>query len=627
MTGVVFWNFGEVKLPQYSPVLCGTIAFISYLLTLCPTVFVEGSGELIGATHLLGTPHPTGYPLYVLLARCLANFFPWGEPALQVNLATAFISSIGVCLFVGILRDRGVNWIASSGAALCFGYSATYWGQATISEVYGLSIVFFILAVRYGLQAIERKNERLFCLLAWLMGLGLTAHLNQALLAPALICLILFRWRKILFRGRLLVKSLLSLIGGYSIVLYLPIRNGLGPGFHWGDISTASDLWGHLTGAIYSRSFFSLPVEGLLINTRRFVTLFVEEWHGLLVPLIIWGGYCAFKKDKNLFFLITLTIITNLLIALNYHRDPNGIAVFFLITFAGVSLFLGYGLDHIGSLLGNEWKRALVTFLAVACVAGSQWAKADLSNENLAYEYGQSVLRDLPKNAILITDGDDASYVLDYLIRIEKMRKDVSIYNRAGRGTDLLTVSDRMASPAKQIITQRERESELALGKRPLFYLVPRRSPLSHYAFAPSGLVYRLVPKDEVNDSIYEQEIELSNAEMGAQSSDPWIRKIASNYWFMIAERERVDGDLQKSIDAYKQAAHVAHDSRTVQYNIGLMLLRLNQIDVAENYARKAIKLDPFRPQPYKLLAKILEKKGDIEGARLLYKIAVNQSL
>ncbi|MEE3234786.1 MAG: DUF2723 domain-containing protein [Candidatus Latescibacterota bacterium] len=614
-------------MPQYSPVFCGFITFICYLLTICPTVYVEGSGELIGATYLLGTPHPTGYPLYVLIARCLANFVPWGGPALQVNLATASIASIGVGLFVWILRDRGVNWIAASGAALCFGFSATYWGQATISEVYGLSIVFFILALRYGLQAIERKNERLFCLLAWLMGLGLTAHLNQALLAPALIFLILFRWNKILFRRRLLAKAFLSLIGGYSIVLYLPIRNGLGAGFHWGDISTAADLWAHLTGAIYSRSFFSLPVEGLLINARRFMTLFVEEWHVLLVPLIIWGGYCAFRKDQNLFLLSIFTVITNLLIALNYHRDPNGIAVFFLITFAVFSLFLGYGLDHIGSLPGKEWRRVVVTFSGVVCVLGSQWAKADLSQENLAYEYGRSVLGDLPKDAILITDGDDASYVLDYLIRIEKIRKDVSIYNRAGRGTDLLTVSDRMASPSKQFVIQRERESVLALGKRPLFYLVARRSPLPDYAFAPSGLVYRLVPKREVKDPMYEKEIDLNRAENGAQSLDPWIRKIASNYWFMIAERQRVDGDFQKSIDAYKQAALVAHDSRTVQYNIGLMLLRLNQIEAAENHARKAIKLDPFRSHPYKLLAKILEKKGDIEGARHLYKIAVSQSL
>ena len=53
-------------------------AFAVYLLTLCPTVYVEGSGELIGAVHFLGTPHPTGYPLFCLWARLFSAFLPWG---------------------------------------------------------------------------------------------------------------------------------------------------------------------------------------------------------------------------------------------------------------------------------------------------------------------------------------------------------------------------------------------------------------------------------------------------------------------------------------------------------------------------------------------------------------------
>ncbi len=588
---------------------------------------MEGSGELIGATYLLGTPHPTGYPLFILIARFLCSFLPWGDPALQVNLSTAFIASFGVGLFAWFLMDRGVNWLAAMGAALCFGFSGTYWGQATISEVYGLSIVFVIFAFRYCLKAIEQNSEPLLCFLCWFMGLGLTAHLNQALLAPAIFCVLVFRWHKVFLRGKLLVKATCALIGGYSIVLYLPIRNGLGDGFHWSTISTPADLWAHLTGAIYGGSFFSLPISGVLLNAYRFIILFLDEWHVLLVPAIIWGGFCLFKKDQNLFYLSSITVITNLLIALNYHRDPNGIAVFFLVTFACSSLFLGYGLESLGDLLEKEWRRVLITCVAAVSVIASHWTEADLSHENLAYKYGRSILEDMPKGAILVTDGDDASYILDYLIRIEKIRTDITIYNRAGHGADLLRDVERNTSPAKQAIVQKKREAELALGKRPLFYLVPRRSPLPKFTFAPSGLVYRLVPKKELTYTKYLKNIDLGDAEIGAKSSDPWIRKIASNYWFMFAEQHRIKGNLQESVYAYKRAAKIAHDSRTVQYNIGLMLMRLNQIESAEFHARNAIELDPFRQHPYKLLAKILENKGDVEGARDAYRSAVNKSL
>ena len=95
-----------------------------------------------------------------------------------------------------------------------------------------------------------------------------------------------------------------------------------------------------------------------------------------------------------------------------------------------MSLFLGFGLDHIVQLFR---KGSVGIFflpsLAVGCVLVNQWANADLSNQTLAYEYGRNVLDDLPNNAILITDGDDASYVIDYLNRIENVRNDVSVYN------------------------------------------------------------------------------------------------------------------------------------------------------------------------------------------------------
>ena len=58
----------------------GSVAFagamLVYVLTLCPTVYVEGSGEVIGAVRGLGTPHPTGYPLFCLSARLLTALLP-----------------------------------------------------------------------------------------------------------------------------------------------------------------------------------------------------------------------------------------------------------------------------------------------------------------------------------------------------------------------------------------------------------------------------------------------------------------------------------------------------------------------------------------------------------------------
>ncbi|RLI68181.1 hypothetical protein DRO91_09355, partial [Candidatus Heimdallarchaeota archaeon] len=43
------------------------LAFVVYLLFLCPDVAWEDSGEFITACYCLGVPHAPGSPVYVLL--------------------------------------------------------------------------------------------------------------------------------------------------------------------------------------------------------------------------------------------------------------------------------------------------------------------------------------------------------------------------------------------------------------------------------------------------------------------------------------------------------------------------------------------------------------------------------
>ena len=41
------------------------LCFFVYLRTLCSTVYVGDSGELIPASYSLGIAHPPGYPIFV----------------------------------------------------------------------------------------------------------------------------------------------------------------------------------------------------------------------------------------------------------------------------------------------------------------------------------------------------------------------------------------------------------------------------------------------------------------------------------------------------------------------------------------------------------------------------------
>src|SRR5512135_2533179 len=74
-------------------------ALWAYVLTLSPTVawvnLGEDSGDLLAASATLGIPHPTGYPLFVLLGR-VATFLPLGSLAFRINLVAALAGAASV---------------------------------------------------------------------------------------------------------------------------------------------------------------------------------------------------------------------------------------------------------------------------------------------------------------------------------------------------------------------------------------------------------------------------------------------------------------------------------------------------------------------------------------------------
>src|SRR6267378_7444594 len=96
-------------------------ALWAYALTLSPTVawinFGEDSGDLLAASATLGIPHPTGYPLFVLLGR-LATFLPLGTIAFRINLIAALAGALSVYFLVrlacALAPDGARAWAPSA---------------------------------------------------------------------------------------------------------------------------------------------------------------------------------------------------------------------------------------------------------------------------------------------------------------------------------------------------------------------------------------------------------------------------------------------------------------------------------------------------------------------------------
>ncbi len=183
------------------------LTFLTYLITVAPTVAFWDCGEYIGASHSLAIPHPPGNPLYVLLGRVFSIlFFFFNQVAYRINLISIFAASF-TSLFIYLIIVRAmVSWMGTPqeqwerttiylsgvvGAFFCaFGY--TFWFSSVEASVYIPSMLVVVLCTWLAVvwaQSKDPSRDRLLILFAYVAFLGIGIHMMSML---ALIPVFLF---------------------------------------------------------------------------------------------------------------------------------------------------------------------------------------------------------------------------------------------------------------------------------------------------------------------------------------------------------------------------------------------------------------------------------------------------
>ena len=97
------------------------LAFLAlYVRTAAPSVLSGDAAEFQLAAPLLGVPHPTTYPLYVLLGKLATLALPFGDLAWRVTIVSAVCAAVAVALFFLLARQITASAPALVGA-LAFG--------------------------------------------------------------------------------------------------------------------------------------------------------------------------------------------------------------------------------------------------------------------------------------------------------------------------------------------------------------------------------------------------------------------------------------------------------------------------------------------------------------------------
>jgi hypothetical protein len=399
------------------------------------------SGDLVTAAINLGVPHPTGYPLYTMLAHAFVGL-PGAEPARDVNLLSAVAGALAVgATFWAAYRVIAAEEKAAGALPLVAGWAAAgayafgelLWSQATIAEVYSLNalLVALLVAVAWTPKVPGRPY-----ILALLFGLGLAHHATVVLLLPALWPYVptIRRWLTI----RKLVGVVACLVPGLLAYLYIPLRASAHPVPNWGSADNlASFLW-LVSGAVY-RSYLRAPrLAFVLQRASAWAGIWVRDLGVLGLALALLGLWRGLETGRR-FDLFGLTYVALLSIYAVLYVTVD--SYLYLITAAIViALWMSRGafvmLQAVQGWSRSRNGRAWLAIAAVVVLAVpvfslvTRFRAMDLSADFEAYAFAADVLQAAEPNAVVISDGDEQTFPLWYLRYGLQQRPDLTVVDR-----------------------------------------------------------------------------------------------------------------------------------------------------------------------------------------------------
>jgi hypothetical protein len=479
-----------IDLGRYSRIVSGivfVIALLVYLRTLARGMHFGDGLELATAAYVMGVPHPTGYPLYMLLLK-LASFFPAGELLTRTTLFSALCMAVAAALSsvltLELLQRIFANWdrkahvICAACAGLGTALLRFHWSNATVTEVYALEFLLMMLFTLFAVRFLLYSEQRYLVGCTVVLALGLTHHrLSLTMALPALLLWAHAAWHfekaKILRSAAISIPAFLAIL---CLYFYLPLRARANPPINWGNPRTFSAFLDEVRGREYLNVYFlhANPAEHFTAESyARFVNLvagsiandyvaqytpisprvqpdaqFKREFHeptplaGFLFIVLaagtLAGMYLWARRSMLTFGITALIALQNIAPFFLYNIQDISDYYLYLFWFGWLCLFIGCcaALDRISrGILSPERGRPEVAYVLLALpalFAIGNWRFCDQSGSESASVLSYFILPQsesvMPADSILITGGDQDIYTSWYRQIVMKERRDVLVY-------------------------------------------------------------------------------------------------------------------------------------------------------------------------------------------------------
>ncbi|MDO7173410.1 DUF2723 domain-containing protein [Mariniflexile sp. AS56] len=214
------------------------IAFITYGLTVEPTVSFWDAGEYILTSAKLQVGHPPGAPLFQMLGAFFSMFaLEPSQVGFMMNMMSA-ISSAFTILFMfwtitlllkklvgnktDITKEQAIAILGSGVVgSLAFTFTDSFWFNAVETEVYAMATlimsVMFWLGLRWEQDMDKPRGNRWLILIAFIIGLSFGVHFMGLLTIPAIGLIYYFKNYKTITLKNFIVANVVSV----AILLFI----------------------------------------------------------------------------------------------------------------------------------------------------------------------------------------------------------------------------------------------------------------------------------------------------------------------------------------------------------------------------------------------------------------------
>jgi len=620
------------------------ISLLTYLYTLCPTIFFGDSAEIISAIAVNGVPHPTGFPTFLMLAKVF-SLIPLGEMAYRINLFCALTSVLNVILVFLLIMRVNKNKIVSFISSLTYAFGATVWFHATYTQTYSLTTFFGLSSLLLAFKFIDsRKNKHLF-LSMFLCGLGLGVHISMLSFVAAIFILLIFNDFNYFKKNVLkFASSCLFICLGLLVFMYIPFLSSKNPVINWDSPNTLSKFHYYITQKQWSSVMFArLGPHQTYEFVKRLFTFFTREFTIPGFLLIIHGIAIYFKKNRKLSFVILSGIFVNIFLLYAYgdYKHIEVLYRYFLPTYVFFAVFISVSLGHLfiklKLFLQREFKTKEVRFffklffllLLPLLNFVLHFKFANKKHVTYAIDHARNLVTNLSDGDSLIVYIEDDVFPLLYLKHVLNETRGINIYDRYGNVFgDMYRLDHDVQSTTEQIEAyRRERDLEVLKSTQGSVYIT---DTVNHdLKYSNYGLYYKVKDEKEDEGSV------ISSDDLFSKYTTPLERTLYHDYkhreqfarysifksrgyivenrlgeaiesietavrvcpesWYIMETAAFIYnklGNEERTFDIYKQASKTLSHHPEPAYNVCLIHLKRNQQKEAEKACRQALNAD-----------------------------------